>query len=229
MYDSGLSYYKEYLITSIPALQTDTVYRVTINISLADSSRFATDGFGVLFTTYGSPNQFAIGTLVETPQIDYSSYGIISDTINWTTLSSVFIADSAYTNLIIGGFKNANDMNIIDLNSSHKTTANAAYYYIDNIIVEKLSATGLISTNENNNIIVYPNPFIDHATFLFDNQQHYCHTLTIFNMQGQIIKKMDNITNDRVTIEFNELASGFYYYQLRNANGIVGNGKLNIR
>src|SRR6185437_14325478 len=103
---------KEYLFVNIPALALDTTYKVTIEVSLADSSRFATDGMGVLFTTYGSPDQYTDGTLNATPQIDYSNYGVITDTVHWVTLSSTFAADSPYTSMIIGGFKDASKMTI---------------------------------------------------------------------------------------------------------------------
>ena len=228
IYDDGLPAYKEYLIASIPALKIDTIYKVTIEVSLADSSRFATDAMGVLFTTYGSPDQYTNGTLVETSQIDYTSYGVISDTTNWVTLSATFMADSAYTSFIIGGFKNVAEMNIVDFNEAHKTGASAAYYYIDNVVVEKLSTTGIASINNINVAKVYPNPFTDHATLIFNNQARHNNTLTIFNVQGQVVQYTDNITTDKVSINRNGLPSGLYYYQLREANNIVARGKLMI-
>ena len=229
VYEEGLPSYKEYLITEIPPLEIDTVYQVTIHLSLAVNSWFATDGMGVFFTTYGSPNQFTGGTLVESPQIDYTSYGVISDTANWTTLTGTFIADSAYTKLIIGVFKNANQMTISSVNENSKINSpKAAYYYLDAVIVEKLSSTSLAKININDGVKIYPNPFTDHTTMIFDNPNNQNYTLTIFNAQGFIVRKSTDITSNRLRIERNDLPSGFYYYQLANRDNIVANGKLII-
>ncbi len=229
MYDSTLNYYKEYLISNIPTLEIDTVYKVIIHVSLADSSQFATDAFGVLFTTYGSPNQYNNQTINIEPQIDYSNYGVISDTVNWKTLAGTFIADSEYKNIIIGGFKNYSKMNILDINNAHKTTANAAYYFVDDIIVEKLSTTGISFLNKKNSTKIYPNPFFDHATLLFNNEDHTYYTLNILNLDGKIVQHKDNINLDRIRIDRNDLPSGFYYYQLYSSNNIVANGKFIIK
>jgi len=225
VYDSVEPEFKQYLITNIPELDVDTAYQVTIHISLADSSRFATDGMGVFFTTYGSPNLGTLGTLIESPQIDYTSYGIISDTANWTTLTSTFVADSAYTSLIIGIFKPASEMNIFGFNShAHKI----AYYYVDAVVVEKLSSTGIKSINSNDGAKIYPNPFTDHATLLFSNPYNLPHSLSLYNAEGQIMLRQDNITSGKTRIDKDNLPSGFYYYQLTNADNIVANGKVII-
>ncbi len=230
MYSVSLPNYKAYLLTNIPPLEIDTVYQVTLHISLADSCEFATDGIGVLFTTYGSPNRYIDTTLGITPQIDYSSYGVITNSINWTTLKGTFVADSAYSTLIIGGFKTLSKMKIIAVNDSPSNPHNNSFYYIDNIVVEKLSSTGIGSiTNNNFNPVLYPNPFTDHASLIFSNQEQQNYTLTISNSQGQVKQSIDNLTSNRIRIERNGLPSGFYYYQLRNANNILANGKLIIK
>jgi len=230
MYSPSLPNYKVYLFANIPILEIDTAYQVTIHISLADSCEFATDGFGVLFTTYGSPNQFIDTTLGLKPQIDYTSYGVITDSINWTTLKGTFVADSAYSTLIIGGFKTLSEMKIIAVNDSPSNPHNNSFYYLDNVVVEKLSSTGFGSiTNYDFNPVLYPNPFTDHATIIFSNQDQKNCSLTIFNSQGQVVKRIDNINSDRIRIERNGLPSGFYYYQLRNTNNIVANGKFIIK
>ena len=229
VYDSVEPEFKQYLITNIPELDVDTAYQVTIHISLADSSRFATDGMGVFFTTYGSPNLGTLGTLIESPQIDYTSYGIISDTANWTTLTSTFVADSAYTSLIIGIFKPASEMNIFGFNShAHKFEPYTAYYYVDAVVVEKLSSTGIKSINSNDGAKIYPNPFTDHATLLFSNPYNLPHSLSLYNAEGQIMLRQDNITSGKTRIDKDNLPSGFYYYQLTNADNIVANGKVII-
>jgi len=228
MFGSGLPNWRAYLITNIPALEIDTAYQVTLHICLASYSEFATDGMGVLFTTYGSPNQTIDTNFGIVPQIDYTSYGVIADSVRWTTLTEVFVADSSYTSLIIGGFKNISEMNVITVNDSGSNPHTNAFYYVDNVIVEKLSSTGLSALNKNAGVNVYPNPFTDYATMAFDNQSHQNYSLTIFNFQGEIVQKSEGITSNTITINRNNLPPGFYYYQLSNQDNVVANGKLAI-
>jgi Secretion system C-terminal sorting domain len=230
MYDSLLPNYKEYLISTIPPLQIDTIYKVSIEVSLADSSRFATEGFGVLFTTYGSPNQSSLGTLDVTPQIDYTTYGVILDTIHWTTLSSTFIADSNYTNLIIGGFKQANDMHIIAFNGQpKKSTPYTSYYYIDNIVVEKLSSSSIAYSKIDDKVSLCPNPFSDYTILSFDNPDKHEYTLRLFNAQGQNVLFINKVVSEKIRIERNNIPAGVYYYQLRSEYKVGIIGKLIVR
>jgi type IX secretion system substrate protein len=228
-YGEILTHYKEYLLTTIPALQKDTTYKVSIEVSLSDSCEYATNGLGVLFTTYGSPDEYSKETLPVTPQIDYTSYGIISDTVNWITLSGSFVADSAYTYMIIGGFKDAGEMKVEAVNDSPANVHKNAYYYVDAVVVAKLSTTGIINVNNINDVHIYPNPFIDYTILQFSNPVSADHALALLNAQGQIVQQMEHITTDRVRIDRNNLAAGCYYYRLKDENGVVASGKLIIK
>ena len=228
-YDSEHVSYRELLIHSLPALEIDTPYFVSIEVSLADSARFATDGLGVLFTTYGKPNIPPLGAITETPQIDYTSYGVITDTTHWIKLSGTFVADSAYTSLIIGGFKSTTDMTIVPVNNFPKiTNPPCSYYYVDYVVVQKLSTLNITNAPAKIDCRVYPNPFTEHTTLIFNNTNEQGCSFTLFNEQGQIVQKTENITSSVVRIDRNNLPSGFYYYQLRNGNSIIANGKLII-
>jgi hypothetical protein len=225
-YGATMPHYKEYLFRSIPALQIDSIYKVSIEVSLADSCEYATDGLGVLFTTYGSPNKFIAGTFSNKPQIDYTSYGIITDTVHWVTLSGTFIADSAYSYMIIGGLKDFGEMKVTAFNDSPANVHINAYYYIDGVVVEKLSSTSINNINTDD-IHIYPNPFTDHAILQFNNPFGNNYTFTLFNAQGHVVQQM-KIRSDKTRIDRNNLPAGFYYYQLSNADNIVANGKLRI-
>ena len=228
IYAPSLPYYKEYLICKTPKLEVDSPYRVTIHISLADLSKYATDGFGVLFTTYGSPVLYHDTTITKSPQIDYTSYGIISDKFNWTTLSEVFIADSEYTYLIIGGFKRAIDMNIQVIYDTSITLYNHAYYYIDNIIVEKLSSTTVPSLLTNDKEGIYPNPFTNHANLVFNNHNSEDCSVRIYNLQGQLVHCIENITSSVVRIEKGNLPAGVYFYYLQDGHNNKTHGRFTI-
>lgn len=131
--DSFLSDYREYIGTSIAPLIVGHTYTMTITVSLADSSHYATDGLGVFFSTYMVDYPGSMGVLSLTPQVDYSNYGIITDKVNWITLSKTFVADSAYTNLAVGCFKPDGSIHKDTLNQGQIETKFASYYYIGRI------------------------------------------------------------------------------------------------
>ncbi|MCB0696167.1 MAG: T9SS type A sorting domain-containing protein [Chitinophagaceae bacterium] len=127
--------FKEYVARQIIPLVPGTEYEVSMSVSLANKSMFATNGLGAYFFESGPGQVSQQSTLKVTPQVLYNYAGTIKDTANWVRLSQVFMADSAYNSIIIGCF----------LDSSHilKDTVahnfyNRAYYYIDSVVVKIL-------------------------------------------------------------------------------------------
>ncbi len=77
-------------------------------------------------------------------------------------------------------------------------------------------------------ISLYPNPFTRTATLVFENPQNLSHQLSVFNTMGQLVMSIENIIGDKVLIDRKELQNGFYFYQLRNEEGVAGSGKIVI-
>jgi gliding motility-associated-like protein len=129
-YWGSIQNYREYVNGNINTLTPGLFYKVTIHVSRAESGSMASDNLGVFFYTnytFTPTNQ----VLPVTAQVDYSDYGIITDATGWVTLADTFQADSAYTHIVVGSFKN-------DANTHLDTLAlgNYAYYYVDYIDVE---------------------------------------------------------------------------------------------
>ncbi len=82
--------------------------------------------------------------------------------------------------------------------------------------------------NKNTSIKFYPNPFSTSATLEFDNPQGKAHQLSVYNALGLLVIQIENIKSNKLTIERKELQNGFYFYQLRNDEGIAGSGKIVI-
>ena len=69
---------------------------------------------------------------------------------------------------------------------------------------------------------VFPNPFSNHLTFTFsDNKQI---TVSLYDFLGQQILRQTFTNSAKINTE--QLADGIYFYELRNANGEVKNGKV---
>ena len=141
---AGLSYSpyagngREAFTCSITPLTVGVTYSVSMSVSLAEISNCGLTGLGAFFFDNGptsiGPSPVAIAAIV--PQVSFSSYGPISDQINWVRVKANFIADSAYDNIAITGFGPASSF-IVDTISSIGTSM--AYYYIDSIVVKRAS------------------------------------------------------------------------------------------
>jgi len=76
---------------------------------------------------------------------------------------------------------------------------------------------------------IYPNPTSQRATLEFNNSRQESHTLTLYDTQGRMIKKMTNIKTDKITIEKENFPPGLYFFQLFNGNQVIFTGKLIIK
>ncbi|MBW7912939.1 MAG: T9SS type A sorting domain-containing protein [Taibaiella sp.] len=136
---------KTALHSEIIPLQPHVNYEVSLSVSLADTSFYATDGIGVFFYDNGPDTVHANNLTSINPQVLYSGYGIISDTQNWTRLIDTFTADSAYKNIVIGCFLNYTNMNIDTLRSGPTALGQRyAYYYLDSVVVKALDSFSVI-------------------------------------------------------------------------------------
>ena len=142
--------YREYLMGNMTWLTAGSYYRVTIHVSRAERERYACDGFGVLFHQFGYGDTNIATQINVAPQIDYSPYGVITDSINWVTLKDSFYSDSAYKFIVIGNFHDNAHTNIMNINANNAGLN--AYYYFDDIRVEPITPflTAILGqTNEN--------------------------------------------------------------------------------
>jgi len=96
----------------------------------------------------------------------------------------------------------------------------------------KINSLGLVSVFDNNyktiNITTYPNPFNEYTTINFENLKNKEFTLKIINIQGLLIRTIDNITTGQVKIERNNLVNGLYFFQLLSESQVIASGKLLI-
>lgn len=148
-----------------------------------------------------------------TPQIDYSPSGAITDKTNWTKLSSTFIADSAYTHMLIGNFK---EDAVTDTVVMGAFVYNGAYYYIDSASVEKDDPSGIEASVQTHlaPVTLSPNPITDKLTFRLHDEQAREWSLQLFSISGNIIYAT-HCHDTEITLFQNDLKlpRGLYYYR----------------
>lgn len=207
-------------------------YYVSLKVSLANSSRYSINNVGLLFTSrpyceiYNPPpsNCTSPSVPISTPNFAhvYTST-VISDTLNWTTITGTLVADSAYSYVAWGNFFSDSLTIAIDRGGIGHLT----YFYVDDVCVSSdfltcNSSVGIRQTERSDNVSVFPNPFSTQLIFsLMDNEQT---TISLYDFLGQQVLQQ-TFTNSK-TINTEQLADGIYFYELRNSKGILKTGKV---
>jgi hypothetical protein len=233
--NAGQADNKEYIVATvgnseIGGLQVGMQYKVSLDVSLAEYSTTAGDGIGVLFYKNGLGANYDTSwmdwTIQRTPQIDYTKYGTITDTVNWVTLVDTFLADSPYTSVVIGGFKTRAQMDTINIKNK-PGFFRTAYYFIDNFKIQPIIPASVndVATVQAH---VYPNPMKEHAILRFDNEGRRAYDLNLSNTLGQIVLRRTDIQGNEVKIEKAGLPAGIYYFTLSTGGTVAAKGKFVI-
>ena len=182
-------------------------YCISFYVSVADGMKYVIDGMG-LYLSVDSAVDYTINTnLSFIPQISNPSGNIIYDTLNWVQISGTYIANGGEKYLTIGNFKDdANTM--IDSTSS---TANSAYYFIDDVSVIDCTV-GINEVNDNlNSGKLYPNPArtaVYYESELNDNENGL---LELYDMLGNKLSAYTlNHGKNKITIGTSGYARGVY-------------------
>ena len=125
---------REYLQVELTEqLQVGKEYCATFFVSLADSSYYAANDIGILFTSQAISST-TISPLNYAPQI--SNNPILNPLTNkygWTEVSGKFISDGTEKYITIGNFKNDAQTDTLTVGGAY--WAWCTYYYIDDVSV----------------------------------------------------------------------------------------------
>ncbi len=137
---SGSANYREYAQAPLNcSLDSGVTYYVEMYVNKSNTAKYAIDQIGIFFSvnpltaTGSSP-------LLVTPQIVSPSGTYITDTLNWTLISGTFMADSAYSYITIGNFKNDANTNLVD--PLHGAATQCYYLFDDIFITRNIAVSG---------------------------------------------------------------------------------------
>lgn len=174
----------------------------------------ATNNLGMLFSTvpYSPSNPTPTKNFAHV----YSAF-VITDTMNWTTISGSFITDSAYQYISIGNF--FDDVNTIVIQQQDTISDKSAYYYIDDVYVSTDSISGGIAEQDaQGSIIIYPNPFAESSNVKINcNCSFNNSTASIFDFYGREVKTY-SFSNKEMGIDRDGLLTGIYFLKLEVDN-----------
>lgn len=198
-------------------------YYVSFKINLPKRTYCAINNVGILFSTipYSFSNPAPINNFAHV----YSA-SIITDTLNWVTVSGSLIADSVYQYIIIGNFFD-NPHTLYDkLDSSFPFCG--SYYFVDDICVstDSMTCNGITGINEIDNknlsIKIYPNPAQQSFNIELPQQQHF--NLLVYDVTGRKVYQRTNAIGT-TNIDASGFSSSIYFIKAVSQRTIL-TGKL---
>jgi len=142
------------------------------------------------------------------------SEDIISDTSNWTTIQGTFIADAAYSHVMIGNFydnQNTDTLAVINISLG-------AYYYVDDVCVTTnpsgCSFTSNLSNTANDQFVVYPNPVSER--FYIEHTYHGMPNILMYDITSRLVPISVKHKIALTEIDVSHLQSGLYYLRIES-------------
>jgi len=222
IYVKGLPNQKEFIGRNLTAsLTIGQKYYISIKTSFTTDQYemgYAANKLGVLFSTvaYSNANPVPVNNFAHI----YTD-SINTDSVNWTTVSSWFTADSTYSYINIGNFFNDVNTDTVTFNDSLW----GGYYYIDDVCVSvdstKCSCVVGISVENQvskNDIKVFNDAY--NAYVIINTNDIKNISLSLYDMFGREVKKTENISEKIIRIDKDGLTNGIYILKIHYSNKI---------
>ena len=144
----GIRNIREFIESPLSApMHKDSLYKIQLSLRLDIESNLAIKNFGVYFSTGLCSKNKKFNPFVLPPHIEFDSI-LLDSTHDWITLQAMYKARGNENNIVLGNFKS--DRKTFKRNVFYKKkrgkrykwdlleNEKAAYYYIDDVIVEKV-------------------------------------------------------------------------------------------
>ncbi len=194
-------------------------YYCSFYVSFVDSGQYVSvNKIGLKFSTVPFGCAFCYVAYTNLPPVTNSAAiytnNIITDHINWTQISGLFVADSAYDYVMLGNFFDA-----AHTDTTNPYNSSASDYYFDNVYVgiDSTISEGLESTNTSSDKInIYPNPANESLTI--SSPMEIIENVELFSIDGKLIYSESlgrtNIFSMSV-VNFNQ---GIYFIKILSTN-----------
>lgn len=209
-------------------------YYISYKVSLADNSMCAVNNIGILFTNMvfneiniSEPFLSIDPTFILRNSAHVYSEEIVSDKEKWVTVRGVFVADSAYSKILVGNFFDDSNTMVIDCNDLENFSQ--SYYYIDDVCVSTDSAycwdyNFTCSTNtstditNNYSIDIFPNPAENYFHIEIDKTTYKKKPkIEIYTALGKLVHKQQ-LNEINTKINTTGLKSGLYFVKIYCSN-----------
>ena len=244
----GSSYYRSsssmtgnipFFVPSVSANEGD---RLTLPINLGTAAEPASDVYGVAFTIEYDPEMVEAGSVsVDYPQ-SWMGTNLLDIQYDFSQLGKIEVAVARRDRLNNSGFGEIGRFNFtirddilrssttrtMDMNISNiRLIDNANTEIGTNPQVGTVTVTLLSGTEavDNFSVELFPNPAKEQINVRVLNAS--LETVTVYNVNGQLVNLTENINSNSLTLPVNELARGVYMVQIKTDKGLE-NRKLVI-
>ncbi|MCF8276379.1 MAG: T9SS type A sorting domain-containing protein [Flavobacteriales bacterium] len=187
-------------------LEKDTTYAVEFWINLANTSREAVAGLGLVFmdSAWSLPQ-----TSYDTIKADILYPDFILDTMQWVRISKLYFANGTEQFFSIGLFDTIISFNIEPLGGSR-------YYFLDAVNIHKANKSEINGISQQElEFSIYPNPT---SEFLFVKSREPLLQVELFDLQGRpVLGLLEN--NGTWKGDMNPLSAGIYLLEATAENG----------
>lgn len=213
--------YREYIgCELLEPLEVGQTYYVSFKTSMGYGNYYypiwACNRLGAYFTTqeyHWDENPLEIPNYAHV-------YGdsIISDTVNWVTITGSFVADQPYTHMGLGVLF---EFSLLDtLNLEPGSLSLGSYYYIDDVCVSSFPDCANSTSDEwrdsDGDIQVYPNPASAQVVLEFKSMMI---NAGIQDLSGKWVKAPVPVNDNRVVWQLSDLPSGIYIIDIETTVG----------
>jgi len=191
-----------------------------VNLGGQGQATIASNKMGVKFSTV--PYSFSNPTPINNIAHFYTD-SIITDTAKWTKISGSFIADSAYSYIMIGNFFNDSLTDTLNLAPTNNVYA---YYYLDDVCIstDSLYCENWLGVKEQSvnkeDVTIYPNPCTNKLNVQFNNVPNEYTTISILDITGKTIMQTQTTENE-FTFNTGKLAKGLYLVKVETASTVA--------
>jgi len=92
--------------------------------------------------------------------------------------------------------------------------------YSENFNLEII--TGIRVIEDPVQLKIFPNPFSDYTTIIFDKSMNKPFTIELYDISGILIRRIDKVTTQQYTFESNGLSSGIYFIKIISSRNYCG-------
>ena len=219
--------WREYIGTQLSSeLISGTKYYVSFKSSLSDSSNYAVNNLGVLFSTV--PFDEFTNPALPNNHAQLQAQQIFSNKINWTVLSGSFIADSAYKYLLIGNFFKDSVCDTLFVGiGTQMSNFDESYYYIDDVCVSPDSLECDLNPEGIHNLLqqqiaIYPNPATEKVEITFSSPT-IVRSIEMFDLVGRKLMNDELLVNhsNHYSINTKNFPRGYYFIRINTSEGMI--------
>ena len=148
------------------------------------------------------------------PQIVSPAGVYLEDTTNWVEISGMYLAHGGERYITIGNFNSVADT----LGIIHMNNASTAYYYVDDVSVERCNVG--VEELEEETINISPNPA--NNQFTIENSQLRINVIHIYSVLGEEVFSQQLTTNNQqLSIDISMWKAGVYFVEVETEKGVV--------